>query len=145
MAKMAAIKPLDTSAAKYTSRASIAGPAYAAGIANPRTPWAAASAAANSNYVAGVTQAANAGRYSSGVRAAGDAKWAGNATAKGPQRYAEGVQLAQGLWATGFQRYHAAIGSLNLPARGPSGSPANLQRVQAVTSALHALKLSAGK
>jgi hypothetical protein len=137
---MAAIKPIDQSASKWQRRASVAGPDYLTGVQNPRTPWAQAAQAANGNYVSAVTTAAQAGRYAAGVKKAGDTKWATNATAKGPSRYAEGVNLAVGSWQTGFQPYQTALSSLTLPARGPTGSPQNLQRVQAVVTTLRNLK-----
>lgn len=141
---MSAIKPIDQSATKWQQRAAIAGPAYLAGVQAPRTPWAAASKAANASYVAGVTAAANAGRYTAGVTRAGDAKYTANAVAKGPARYAEGVNLAVGNWTSGFTPYQAVIAALQLPARGPVGSAANLQRVQVLTAALRARKLTGG-
>lgn len=137
---MAGITPIDQAADKWQRRAAVAGPDYTRGVQNPRTPWAAAASGANAQYVAGVTAAAAAGRFASGIRKAGDAKWQAAAVAKGPARFAEGVQLALGAWTAGFQPYQAAIAATTLPARGPTGSPQNLQRVSALTNALHNLK-----
>jgi len=133
---MANIAPIDQSAQKWQQRAAVAGPSYLNGINNPRTDWAKAAAGANATYTAAVTAAANAGAYSKGVQKAGSAKWAAAATSKGPSRYAEGVNLAVGAWQQGFAPFQAAIASATLPPRGPTGSPANLQRVQAVVTAL---------
>ncbi len=137
---MANIKPLEQSGAKWVERAGVSGAAYTAGVTNPRTPWAAAAQAGDANYRAGVAAASTSGAYARGVRAAGDARWRENAIAKGPSRFAEGVALARDQWAKGFGPYQAAISSLTLPARGPVGSPGNLQRVAAVATALRALK-----
>ena len=142
---MAAIKPLDQSADKWTRRAAVAGPDYQAGVAAPRTPWSQAAVAANGTYVAAVTAAANAGAYASGVRAAGEDKWRSAANNKGPQRFAEGVALAVGSWQKGFAPYATAIGSLTLPVRGPVGSPQNLQRVTVVATALRGVKTTSQK
>jgi hypothetical protein len=142
---MAAIKGIEDSSQKWTRRAQVAGEDYRQGVANPRTPWDQASIAADSSYRQAVTQAAAAGRYASGVRKAGAEKWRTNATAKGPQRFAEGVQLSEGEWQRGFQPYQAAIGSLTLPPRGPVGSPQNLQRVTAVANALRQVRERTGK
>lgn len=141
---MAAIKPIEASAEKWTRRSAVAGPDYQAGIQNPRTPWAAAAAAANANYQAGVTAAATAGRFAAGVRKAGDEKWRTNALAKGPNRFAEGVQLAIGEWSKGFAPSQQALSSLTLPPRGPVGSAGNLQRVSVVATALRAVKTRSG-
>lgn len=141
---MAAVKPIEQSGEKWTRRASVAGPDYQAGVQSPRVPWAAASKAAASNYKAGVTAAANGGRYESGVARAGDERWRTNAMQKGPNRFAEGVQLAVGTWQARFQPYQSAIAALPLPARGPAGSPQNLNRVTVVANALRQVKVAAG-
>lgn len=137
---MAAITPIDQAADKWQRRASVAGPDYTRGVQNPRTPWATAAANAESAYSAGVTAAVSRKSFSAGVRKAGDAKWQAGATTKGPTRYAEGVQLAVGNWTAGFQPFQSIIASTTLPARGPKGSPGNLQRVAAIATALHAAK-----
>lgn len=141
---MANIKPLETSADKWTRRASVAGEDYRKGVESPRTPWDQAATAAAGAYQQGVTAAATQGRFAAGVRKAGNAKWARNAAAKGPNRFAEGVNLAVGEWSAGFQPYQTAIAGLALPPRGPAGSPQNLQRVTAVAQALRAVRERAG-
>lgn len=137
---MAAIKPIEQAAAKWSARAAVAGQDYRQGVENPRNSWAAASAAAEGNWVQGLTQAQAEKRFSAGVRKAGDERWRSNAIAKGPTRFAEGVALAVGEWQRGFAPMQAALSSLTLPARGPAGSPQNLQRVAAVATALRAVK-----
>jgi hypothetical protein len=139
---MIATKPLADAADKWQRRAALAGPDYLTGIKNPRASWATQAQAANSNYTTAVTAAANAGRYAAGVKRVGDTKWSANAIAKGPSRFAEGVNLSVGNWSTGFSPYLDVIKNLTLPARGPTGSVSNLQRVQTVTEALRKLKTS---
>jgi hypothetical protein len=142
---MAAIKDIAKSSDKWQRRASVATPDYQAGVANPRRPWAEAAAAGDANYKAGVTAAATKGSYAAGIKRAGNQRWLDGATNKGPARYAEGVALAVQDWQTGFQPYQQAISSLALPARGPAGSPQNLQRVAAVANANRQLKERLGK
>lgn len=142
---MANIKPLDQSADKWTRRASVASPDYTQGVENPRANWEEAAAAADGNYRSGVTAAANAGRYASGVRAAGSEKWKRGAITKGPSRFTEGVALAKDDWAKGFAPYRETISAIKLPPRGPAGSPANLQRVTAIATALRAVRERKGK
>lgn len=142
---MAAIKPLDQAADKWTRRSAVAGPDYQAGVTSPRTPWAQASIAADPTYRAAVTAAAQAGAYAAGVRAAGEEKWRNGAVQKGPQRFAEGVNLAVGQWQKGFAPYATTISNLTLPPRGPVGSPQNLQRVTTVANALRATKTTSQK
>lgn len=136
------IKPLDQASDKWVRRAQVAQPDYVQGVSNPRTPWAQAAAAADANYRQAVVAAANAGRYTTGVKRAGDDKWREGATRKGPARFAEGVQLAAPNWQAGFQPYAEAIQRIQLPQRAPTGSPQNIQRIQAITTALRQLKES---
>lgn len=136
---MANIKPIEQSSDKWSRRSAVAGADYQAGVTNPRRDWAEAASAADANYRAGVTQAANAGRFASGVRSAGSDKWRKKALAVGPGRFAEGVNVAKPDWEAGFRPYHEVISSVSLPPRGPKGSPANLQRVNAVATALRQL------
>ena len=142
---MAAIKPIDQASDKWVRRASVAGADYQNGVQSPRKSWAEASSSAEGNYKAGVTAAANAGRYGTGVKAAGDEKWRSNALKKGPGRFAEGVAIGKDEWSKGFAPYHSAISSIALPARGPKGSPQNIQRVSAIATTLRALKERSGK
>jgi hypothetical protein len=137
---MANVKPIEQSADKWQRRAAVAGEDYRKGVESPRTPWDTASSAAAGSYQQGVTQAAAQGRYAAGIRRAGAGKWQRNSMAKGPNRFAEGVQLAVGEWQTGFAPYQTAISGLQLPPRGPAGSPQNLQRVTAVATALRAVR-----
>lgn len=137
---MASIRPVEQSADKWARRASVAQQDYVQGVENPRTSWAAASQAAGQSYRQGVMQAANAGRFEAGVKMAGDDRWRTGARTKGPNRFAEGVQLATGEWQRGFAPYAEAIKSLQLPPRGPKGSPGNLQRVTQVATALRGVK-----
>lgn len=137
---MANIKPIEQSSDKWVRRASVAGPDYLAGVTNPRRPWAAAAGEAENNYKAGVTAAANAGRFGAGVKAAGDEKWKNGALKKGPGRFAEGVAIGKDDWGKGFSPYQSAIAALALPPRGPKGSPQNIQRVASVATTLRALR-----
>jgi hypothetical protein len=136
---MANIKPIGQSSSKWVSRAAVAGPDYLAGVSNPRIQWETATVAAEGNYKSAVVAAANSGKFGRGARRAGNAKWVMGATKKGPSRFAEGVAIAQPNWESGFRPYQTAIETLVLPARGPKGSPANLQRVAAVATTLRAI------
>jgi hypothetical protein len=139
---VAEIKSTESAAAKWARRAGNAGAEYEDGIKNPKRDWQQATMAAEDSYKKGVVEAANAGRFGNGVRAAGSAKWQGNAIAKGPARYSQGVQLAENAYAEGFRPYAEVIRSLNLPKRGPKGDPNNIQRVAAISTALHQKKIS---
>lgn len=136
---MANIKSLDQSSDKWARRSSVAGVDYQFGVQNPRRPWVDASLSAEANYRAGVTAAANAGRFAAGIKSAGEEKWRGRSVKVGPGRFAEGVAVAKPDWEQGFKPYQEVISSVSLPPRGPKGSPQNLQRVQAIATALRSL------
>lgn len=129
-------KPLSQVVDKWVRRAGVAQPDYEAGINNPRRPWAEAAAAADGNYRTAVTAAASAGRFAAGVRAAGDQRWQEGARAKGPGRFTEGVNIGRPRFNERVQTVLQTIQGVTLPARGPTGSPANYQRVAPIGDAL---------
>ena len=96
------VKDMATIAAKFASRASVAGPDYERGASNPRRAWAQAALAAEPNYGAGVQAAIAKGRYGKGVAKAGDAKFLRGVKEKGVARFPSGVAAATGDYATAF-------------------------------------------
>lgn len=142
---MANIKPIEQASDKWGRRSAVAGPDYQAGVEQPRRPWADAAVASETNYKTAVVAAANAGRFGQGVRAAGEEKWRSRARQVGPARFAEGVMVAKPDWEKGFRPYHEAIGALALPARGPKGSPVNIQRVSSIATTLRQVFERKGK
>src|SRR3989304_3790117 len=124
---MANVKSLDQSSDKWVRRASVSAPDYTAGVENPRANWEEAASAADANYRAGVTAAANRGAFAAGVRAAGSEKWKRGSLQKGPSRFAEGVAIAKDRWAEGFSHRAQGRALAHRPASGAAGSPQNLQ------------------
>ena len=135
------VKDTATVAAKFATRAAAASTDYANGVANAGPKWQAQSLAAEQNYRQGVTDAAGKGRYSAGIQKHGSTKYQKNATTLGPQRYGPGVQNAQGAYQAGVDPYLNVIKGLDLPARGPKGSPQNQARANAVAVALRKAKV----
>jgi hypothetical protein len=129
------IKPVETLKEKYANRASAAGADYKAGIDNPRRDQAAAAVAAKDSYASGVQQAIADDRFARGVTEAGTEKWKRKAGGVGAQRYPQGASAAKDDWARGSKPILDAIGSVDLPPRGPRGTPQNIQRVVAVAEA----------
>jgi len=142
---MAKIKDLGRISKKYIDVASTAGPQYEDGVRNPRKDWAQATMAAEDSYKAGVTAAANAGRFGKGVRKAGTAKQQQGCITKGVSRYGPGVALAKGAYEQGFAPYHQVISSTQLPQRFARRDPRNLLRVAAIANALGKKKEAMGK
>jgi hypothetical protein len=135
-------KDINTIAQKFATNAGAAGNSYKQGIANPRRPWAATTAAAATSWSDGVQTAVQNNRFQKGVTAAGDAKWSQNSSTVGAQRYPSGAQNAQAAYNAGETPYLQVIQNLNLPPRYPRGDTRNNDRVAAVTAALHAKKVS---
>ncbi|MGH9408221.1 MAG: hypothetical protein ACRD1V_02055 [Vicinamibacterales bacterium] len=134
-------KDAGTIATKFVQRASAATQDYQAGVQNAAGAWQANAAAAEPAYEQGVQQAISKKRYGSGINGTSAAKFTKNATSVGPQRYGTGVQAAQSAYQTGVQPYLDVLKGVDLPARGPKGSPQNMQRAQAVAAALRAKKV----
>jgi hypothetical protein len=103
---------------------------------NPRVPWDVAAKNGEANYKTAVTTAANEGRYGKGVSRVGNQKWTDGATKKGPGRYVEGVQLGGLNFQERISMVLSTIEGVQLPARGPKGSPQNYQRVTPIGEAL---------
>jgi len=139
---MPTCKPLDKIAAKWTRVCQTAGESYSDGVRNPRRDWSDATTKAANSYAAGVQAAVSSGRFAKGVTAAGTAKWQANSLAKGPARWSEGVRLGQDAYERGFAPFRQIIEGINLPARGPVGSPGNIERVKIIADKLHAAKLA---
>lgn len=135
------IKDVQSIANKFVQRAQGASNDYASGVQGAGQDWQTNALAAEGNYEAGVQQALADKRYGKGVSDAGAAKYVDNATKLGPQRFQTGVAQAQGAYAKGAGKHLDMMRNLNLPPRGPKGSPQNQQRAQAVAAANRALKL----
>jgi hypothetical protein len=134
------IRPLGNVASKWKRRAGSAGEEYRTGVETTAKDWASSAGAAEPAYKAGVTAAATAGRFGKGIIRAGSAKWKQNAAQKGPMRFSQGVEMAEGDYQKGFAPFHEAIGRTDLPQRGPRGSESNYARVSGIGKALHQLK-----
>ncbi|MGH8754553.1 MAG: hypothetical protein ACREU0_01715 [Burkholderiales bacterium] len=133
---MAAIRSASDIAKKWAEVAPGRAGQYEMGVKNPVRDYAANAQAANEAWKSG-TQAAIAGdRFKRGVAKVGTAKWQERAVKLGPSRYGPGVQAAVADYESGFAPYREAIAGAALPPRGPRRSPQNLQRVNAMVTAI---------
>lgn len=139
MAQVPTIGPA-RAAERWSRRSAGASQDYKAGVEMSPRSWSAASTAAAGSYKAGVTEAANKGMYEKGITKAGDARWKKGATEKGPGRYAEGVQHAQGEYGTAIGPVLEVISRVDLAPRGPVGSAGNYQRATQMAQALRGLR-----
>lgn len=134
------LKDIGSLAKKFVSRASTAGGDYTSGVQAAGPDWEARTRASEDAYKQGVTMAANEGRFLKGVSDAGAAKYVQRAATLGAQRYPTGVAAAEGDWAKGFAPFHQALQSMDLPPRGPRGTPQNQNISNAVAQRLAAIK-----
>jgi len=141
---MAEIRDVAQIARKWVRNSAVAGPSYSEGVQNPRRPWQAATLAAQPAWQAGVTAAAQAGRWQAAVRATPEDTQRQMASTKGANRFPEGVAAAEPKYAARFAPYAQVIRGINLPPRGPRGAAANLQRVAAIANALHQRRTQGG-
>lgn len=141
---MPAVKDLSRIADKWARVAAVSQEEYREGIANPRKNWQEETLKAEGNYDRGVQVAIQQKRFGKGVSRAGNAKWQQNSLEKGVPRWAQGISVSKQAYMDGFAPYRAVLERLQLPPRGPKGDPKNIQRVSAVTEALHNEKLQRG-
>jgi len=134
---MPPVKPLSRIAEKWARVAKASQQEYAEGVQHPRADWAERTLAANDSYKTALQQAISEDRFAQGVDKAGTQKWQENAIKKGPQRWAQGINLATNYYEKGFAPYRQVIESIQLPPRGPKGDPNNIQRVAIIAQALH--------
>lgn len=134
------VKPLASITTKWAANAQNAQQAYKDGVSSS-TDWAANTAGSANNWQQGVQAAAADGRFEKGVTAAGNATWQQGAINKGAGRYGPGVSLAKDKFSSGMTKVVQTLTALQLPQRFPKGDPQNVQRVQAVVTALRQLKL----
>ena len=139
---MASIKPLDTIVQKWTRVTPQRQDDYRTGVQNPRVSWTTATTAAENSWGAGVQAAIANNTWIRGIRAAGDTKWQNGCLTVGVQRWAQGVSAAGDRYRAGFSPYAGEIARIQLPARGAKGDPANIERVRAIATALHAKKIT---
>lgn len=137
---MAFIRSIEQIARKFASVTPGRTEDYRTGVENPRRDWATATAAAESAYEAGVTQAIAKKRFGKGVKVAGSQAWQDGAVQKGTARWGPGVTLSEPKYARNFAPFRDAIERTQLPPRYSRRDPRNLARVKAVVDALVAAK-----
>jgi hypothetical protein len=143
VANVAAIRTVDQIARKWASVTPQRSADYEAGVQDPKSSWASATAAAVEAWKTGVQSAIQEGRFAKGVAKAGDAAWQAGAVEKGVQRWGPGVALAESKYQQGFAPYQAAIARTTLPPRYARRDPRNMARVTAIVDALRKVKSGA--
>lgn len=118
---------------------------YEEGVRNPRADWQERTSAAAQSWQQGIQAAIQNNRFQAGVRLAGNEKWQRRSVELGPSRWAQGIQVSGQAYEDGFAPYRTVIERVQLPPRGPKGSPQNIRRVEAIATALHNEKMRRGQ
>lgn len=113
---------------------------FEAGIKDASVDWAGPTAAAESAYADGVSEALAQKRFGKGVAKAGTEKWRRKTVETGVGRWGSGVRAAQADMQAGFAPYREAIAGVALPPRFSRGDPRNIDRVSTIAKTLHDLK-----
>ena len=137
------VKDISKAAAKFVSRAGVAGPDYAAGVQSAGTSQFDNALAAKASWAAGVQQAAANDSFAKGLNKVGPNKWQQMATTKGVKNYPAGVAAAQASYTQGVTPFFSVLQNLTLSQRYPRGDPRNQQRSVDVQTALHKARVGA--
>jgi len=114
---------------------------YEEGVRNPSTDWAKATVDAENNYEEGIRKSITNKSFSKGVKRVGTAGQQAATIEKGLTRWPEGVRIAEDKMAAAMEPVIKTLEATTLPPRYPKGDPRNLKRVEAVTTALHKMKM----
>jgi len=104
--------------------------------------WESNTVAAGGTYKASLAQAGIEKRFVGGVKRAGAEKFARKVRDVGVDRYGPGVAAAKADMQSGVAPYLETLAALDIPDRGPRGSPGNYAIVSKVGSALHDKRLA---
>lgn len=132
---------IGTVAPKWRRRVEGASEDYVAGISTKGGKWQPAAAAASGNYRTAVSAAGIEDRFKAGI-ARSAAKYLRRASELGGPRFAQAAPIAEPEYAARFGPFLQAIGTVDLPPRGPRGSPGNRLRSAPIGDALFKLRTS---
>jgi hypothetical protein len=115
---------------------------YESGVKGAGPDWEKNTTDAAPNFKAAVSAGNIDKLFTGGVKQAGAAKYTRKAVEVGVGRFSSGVTAGKVDYQSGIEPMLATIAGVTLPARAPRGSEANLARVRAVATALHAKRLA---
>lgn len=136
-------KSANMAALKWQEKASMASGDYAEGAKQTTKDQAALAIAAKENYKVGLQESISQGRYEKGLQKSGKAGWLKGIEEKGANNYSGGISssTARAKYISESSKYDSARNAAQSVPRGPKGSPANINRVTAVVTALRAVKV----
>ena len=142
MTRRIKVKPVSDIGKKWMEGAQARAGSYESEAPAAGAEWEANTVAAGGTYKAGISVAGIEKRFVGGVKRAGAAKFTRKVQDVGVSRYSPGVAAAKDDFATGFADYQSVLDGLEIPDRGPRGSPGNYAIVEKVGSALHKKRLA---
>lgn len=141
---MVETKSAAESARKWAARSAGATADYVSGSQGKGASWQSGASAAAGTYRAAVSAGDIEAKFRAGIGRAGAGGYEAGVREKGQARYGQGVQQAAPKFSSRIEPVLSAISGVTLPARQPRGSPANLQRVSAITQRLAQLRSVSG-
>ena len=136
------VKPVADVAAKWTDVTPGRSAYYEKGAVGAGAAWQKNADAASGAFRAAVSAGNIEAMFKGGIKKAGADKFNRKVKDVGVGRFAAGVQAAGSDYANGVAPYLQTISQLDLPARQPRGSVANLQRVSVIATALNKQRLA---
>ncbi len=136
-------KTASVAVVKWQSRSAGAGSDYAEGARTTDKDQAQRAIAAKAVYQQALQESFTRDAYARGLGKSGKAGWLAGVEQKGTANYSTGVSAdsARQKYLSESGKFDPARKAADSLPRGPKGSPANLQRVTAVVSALRAAKV----
>ena len=136
------VKSAAESAAKWAEQTPGRSAYYESGAKAAGADWEKNTLDAAPNFKAAVSAGNIDKLFSGGVKQAGATKYVRKVTDVGVGRFSTGVTAGKVDYQSGVEPMLATIAGVTLPARAPRGSEANLARVRAISTALHAKRLA---
>lgn len=136
------VKPLTEVADKWADVTPGRASYYEAGASVAGTDWETRALAAAAAYKAAVSAGNIDKMFAGGIRKAGAEKYNRKIVDVGASRFGPGVTAAKADYSSGIAPMLDELAKIDLPARQPRGSSANLQRVAAIADALHKKRLA---
>lgn len=135
-------KTASTAVTKWQNRASAASSDYLEGARTTDKDQAQRAVAAKAVYQQALQESFTRDAYAKGLQKSGKQGWLSGVEQKGGTNYSTGVSsdVARSKYVSESARFDPARKAADTLPRGPKGSPANLQRVTAVVTALRAAK-----
>src|SRR3990167_1449830 len=126
------MRTAQASAQKFVERASAASCEYVSGASSTSKDQSARAIGAKEIYKNALTASFGRDSYAKGLQRSGKAGWLEGVTKKGAERYAGGVAVSAGKYATNSGKFDGARNAAENMPRGLKGSETNLARVKAV-------------